>query len=196
MAVDPIVIVPDPIRRARELFDHHQEDWDALDSVCPSCRVATMHLASPELERRGLCGDCLERLVDLVPTLIAEIDARPARVTGETSDGYHTFNELYAHRGALFLAVARLLQDKAEEVYGGTEHELPVWRSKLHHDGTMFPGWFILGIGKAPGEQITYHLPIGDWDRACFAVTLDHAPAFDGHTSDDVLARLARRFWL
>lgn len=69
---------------------------------------------------------------------------------------------------------------------------IKVWRSKNHSDGEpAFGGtWFILGIGKEKGEQMTYHLPIDRWDECKFADTLDKAPEFDEHTSDDVLERL------
>jgi hypothetical protein len=65
-----------------------------------------------------------------------------------------------------------------------------VWRSKLHSDGSSFDGWFILGIGKEKGKQITYHLPTVRWDEVSFAETLEKAPEWDGHTPDDVLERL------
>lgn len=101
------------------------------------------------------------------------------KITGETSDGYHTFNELYDHRIALFLQL----------VYC---HSAKAWRSKLHSDGTDYPGWFILGIFKKPGLQITYHVPLEYWK----AMEMDHveilerAPEYDGHTSNDVIKRL------
>lgn len=101
---------------------------------------------------------------------------------GETSDGYHTFNELYEHRAALFMALCSVVSRES----GG------VWRSKLHSDGTMFDGWFVMGIGAEPGEQITYHLPISKWEQAWFAEERVRAPDFDGHTSTDVLQRLGR----
>lgn len=97
---------------------------------------------------------------------------------GEVSDGYHTFDELYEHRVALFMLVCRLL----------CHHS---WRSQLHGDGSCFLGWFVLGLFKTPGSQITYHLPMRLWERAAFAQTLDRAPEFDGHTSSDVLDRLS-----
>lgn len=100
---------------------------------------------------------------------------------GEVSDGYHTFNELYDHRTTLFIALCRVLRTHR------------VWRSKLHDDGSMFDGWFILGIqtSRASGDkQITYHLPISRWDETDFASTLDKAPKWDGHTPADVLDRL------
>ena len=65
-----------------------------------------------------------------------------------------------------------------------------VWRSKLHSDGSSFEGWFILGMNKKPGEQITYHLPESYWKELDWVETLEQAPEWDGHTSADVLNRL------
>lgn len=107
-------------------------------------------------------------------------------VSGDTSDGYHSFNELYAHRHALFLALGRVLAEVANEMRAPN----PAWRSRSHADGGSYDGWFILGINREPGQQISYHLPARLWGMADFAVTLDRAPAFDGHTSTDVLSRL------
>lgn len=97
-------------------------------------------------------------------------------------DGYHTFEELYEHRIVLFIALCKIVH---QEFWDGL-----VWRSKLHHDGTSYDGWFIMGIGREKGKQISYHLPVSKWDDTEFAQTLDRAPEWDGHTSDDVLERL------
>ena len=93
-------------------------------------------------------------------------------VTGSTSDGYHTFDELYEHRIVLYLALCRQLAF----VDGGCPRH-DVWRSCLHSDGTSYDDWFILGIGKKPGEQITYYLPMSRWSEAFFAETLPKAPS-------------------
>lgn len=45
---------------------------------------------------------------------------------GTISDGYHTFNDLYDHRHALFLALCRALGMG--------------WKSRLHVDGTSVDG--------------------------------------------------------
>jgi hypothetical protein len=106
---------------------------------------------------------------------------------GETSDGFHTFNELYEHRIALFIALCSEVDGRTP-----TGH---VWRSKLHSDGSKFDGWFVMGIGTAPGEQITYHLPIARWaDTDWLGTEFPCAPEFDGHTAADVVQRLAR-YW-
>jgi hypothetical protein len=109
------------------------------------------------------------------------LEAKPT-VTGETSDGYHTFNELYEHRITLWVALCRVIEQQRERT---------VWKTQLHSDGTGFDGWFVLGMYHLPGQQITYHLPMSRWDECRFQ-TLDRAPEFDGHTGADVLARLER----
>ena len=97
-------------------------------------------------------------------------------------DGYHTFDELYEHRIILFIALCRHLE----------KHNFfnPIWRSETNGDGTKWDGWFILGFVDENGKQITYHLPMEKWNETNFAETLEKAPDFDGHTSDDVLERL------
>lgn len=73
------------------------------------------------------------------------IDVAPV-ITGETSDGYHTFNELYHHRAVLFSVIVKAFPDHA-------------WKSRKHHDGTMYDGMFIVGI-ETPDGQATYHYDI------------------------------------
>ena len=97
-------------------------------------------------------------------------------------DGYHSFDELYDHRVTLFIALCRI---------GAKIGRANIWRSKLHSDGSSFAGWFVLGIHKGIGKQITYHLPLSKWEETGFAETLEKAPEFDGHTPDDVLERLS-----
>ena len=100
---------------------------------------------------------------------------------GQISDGYHTFDELYAHRCALFIALLDYIK-----VSGVGP---PVWKSKFHADGSMFEGWFVAGIGTLAGNQITYHLPIHLWDKV-HVRPRGKAPKWDGHTSADVVKRL------
>jgi len=122
----------------------------------------------------------------VTPELLEETDAAISTeavvnqplTTGETSDGYHTFNELYEHRHALFL-----------NLMSGIGYD--PWISKLHHDGTGLDGWFISGV-DLPTGTISYHLPERLWDAAVFtgAALMERAPEWDGHTSDDVVSRL------
>lgn len=99
--------------------------------------------------------------------------------TGSISDGFHTFDELYDHRTALFAALCRSNRHLA-------------WRSRRHHQGgdPMYPGYFIAGIGVTPGTQITYHVRDTAWDLFYGVPERDHAPTWDGHTPADVVARL------
>lgn len=95
--------------------------------------------------------------------------------SGYVSDGYHTFNELYKHRTILFSVICNT-------------HKAIAWKSKLHHDGTMYDGMFIVGI-DTPDGTCTYHCENDYWDL--FHVKeLDNAPEWDGHTPDDVLTRI------
>lgn len=93
------------------------------------------------------------------------------KVSGNTSDGYHTFNELYYHRMILFSVICNQNEDKA-------------WKSWLHDDGTMFDDYFIVGIETDEGHY-TYHYHKSEWDY--FKVKeLEFAPEWDGHKPEDI----------
>lgn len=102
---------------------------------------------------------------------------------GCTCDSYHTFDEFIE----LYIALCKYIGHHCQSNNG-------VWRSKCHSDGELAFGgsWFVLGIGKEKKTQIFYHIPIERWNETMFAETLDIAPKFDGHTSDDVIERLKR----
>lgn len=121
---------------------------------------------------------------DALNILIKDVD------TNKISDGYHTFGELYEHRIQLFIQLCKRLSSLPGDFIAPINSE--VWRSRFHSDGKIAygGGWFVLGIGKVAGYQITYHLPEKYWTECSFAETLDLAPEFDGHTSNDVLQRL------
>ena len=88
-----------------------------------------------------------------------------------TSDGYHTFKELYYHKLILFAALCNVYPDLA-------------WKARKHHDGTMYgEEWFIVGI-ETPEGCWSYHFDDG-WHL--FKVKeLEFAPEWDGHKGDDV----------
>ena len=89
----------------------------------------------------------------------------------DISDGYHTFGELYYHRMILFSIICKQNKGLA-------------WKSWLHNDGTMFDGYFIVGI-STPEGQYSYHYSAEFWDR--FEVRELHmAPAYDGHKPADI----------
>lgn len=97
---------------------------------------------------------------------------------GKVSDGYHTFDELYAHRCQLFVALM-------------LSHPDISWRSKADDAGKGQDDWFLAGM-NLPSGDITYHLPIWMWNWLddTGIETLERAPRWDGHTSTDVLQRL------
>lgn len=107
---------------------------------------------------------------------VEEVEKVMPEYMGNVSDGYHTFNELYHHRAVLSSVVLN--------AYHGT-----AWKSKLHHDGTMFKGMFIVGL-DTPEGQATYHYDIDPyWDM--FKVQeLDRAPEWDGHTPTQAIERI------
>ncbi len=99
------------------------------------------------------------------------------KVTGNTSDGYHTFNELYHHRAVLFSVIVR-------------DHRELAWKSMRHHDGTMYDGMFIVGI-ETPEGQATYHYDIDPYWDMFNCKELDQAPEWDGHTPSEAIERIA-----
>ena len=148
-------------------------------------------------ERERHCGcECGHEFRRLPPTRYSDVAeeaaiaflSKLAEVEGEvdenTSDGFHTFKELYEHRHALYIALLR-------------SHPKLSWRANVHSDGSMYPGWFIAGV-KLPSGDITYHLPSDMWTNldGSGIQTLHKAPEWDGHTSTQVLDRLLRSKFL
>lgn len=103
------------------------------------------------------------------------------KVTGETSDGFHTFNELYAFRKAYN---ALVFNEWAAQ--GNND----VHKSFRHADGEpcFGGGWFVV-VADTPMGQITNHYAEVDWDLfAC--EERERAAPWDGHTPEQALARL------
>lgn len=103
-------------------------------------------------------------------------DAPDAKIDGDTSDGYHTFNELYHHRAVLFSVIVKAFPERA-------------WKSRKHHDGTMYDGMFIVGI-DTPQGQATYHYDVDPYWGMFACRELDCAPEWDGHTPAEAISRL------
>lgn len=94
-----------------------------------------------------------------------------------TSDGYHTFEELYEYR-TLYNAVAvNLMPELCSKS----------WR---HGDGEYCfgGGWFVVTM-NLPEGQVTNHYPEQFWDL--FQIPHSElAPPWDGHTPEQAAARL------
>lgn len=105
------------------------------------------------------------------------VDAEPV-ITGETSDGYHTFNELYHHRAVLFSVIVKAFEERA-------------WKARQHHDGTMYSGMFIVGI-DTPEGQASYHYDIDPYWDMFECRELERAPEWDGHTPAQAIERIGK----
>lgn len=102
-------------------------------------------------------------------------------ITGNTSDGFHTFNELYDHRRVL---TAALFNEWA------MANAYDVHKSWRHSDGQRCfgGGWFIV-VAELTSGQISYHYEEEHWDL--FKIPEKSKPnEYDGHTAADVVARL------
>ena len=100
-----------------------------------------------------------------------------------TSDGYHTFAELYEHR--------HMLTALALSMIAGIEGETTlVWKSRKHfnEEPAMYESMFIAGV-ELPTGSISYHMPLEFWPLVR-CPEMQQAPEFDGYTSDDVLERI------
>jgi hypothetical protein len=105
-------------------------------------------------------------------------------ITGETSDGYHTFDELYRFR-MLYNAAFLNELDAAHDA-----PKFQIHKSWRHHDGEACfgGGWFIV-MATLPTGQISNHYEAEYWDL--FKVPEhERADEWDGHTAADVADRL------
>ena len=137
-----------------------------------------------EVVENGYYGN-FEDIIHIAQQALSTEQSEPSeklKVTGETSDGYHTFNELYEFRKVYN---ATLFNEwAAQGKYG-------VHKSMKHHDGELCfgGGWFIV-VAVLPSGQISNHYEMSDW--GLFDVpSFDKAQyEFDGHTAHDVVVRL------
>ena len=118
---------------------------------------------------------------DEINKIIEESKSSGELNSGDISDGYHTFDELYEFRmiynAALF-----------NEWYSTGKYE--VFKSKKHHDGNpCFDGnWFIV-VAILPDGQISNHYEMKYWNL--FNIPeYEKSLEFDGHTPKDVLKRI------
>lgn len=146
------------------------------------CEKALESLSTPPYESScggcicGIsdCGDCpsnkankvLNQLIDEHFEMLNKLK------TGDLSDGYHTYNELYHHRAVLFSVIINQNKEIA-------------WKSKKHHDGTMYDGMFIVGI-DTPNGQYSYHYDVYPYWNMFECNELDNAPVWDGHEPKDI----------
>ena len=128
-----------------------------------------------------------EELARWMPKLeeMYELGKRDEResINENTSDGHHSFKELYEFR-KLYNALAfnELSKNKDYKVH----------KSKRHFDGEecFGGGWFIV-IAYLPTGQISNHYELKDWDLfKC--EEKENADEWDGHTTQDVVNRITK----
>lgn len=129
------------------------------------------------IEELGKLSDKQAEAVDRVIDKAIEL----VKVTEDTSDGYHTFKELYRYR-MLYNALAfrALVSEPSAHPH----------KSRLHSDGTepFGGGWFIV-VAYLHGKQISNHYELADWDL----FDIEERPMadeYDGHTPEDVSERI------
>src|SRR5690606_26476082 len=102
---------------------------------------------------------------------------------GGISDGYHTFDELYEFR--------KVYNASLFNEWAGDDVKYDVHKSWKHNDGELCfgGGWFIV-VAVLPDGQISNHYEATDWDLFKIPETETAKYPFDGHSGEDVLARL------
>lgn len=116
---------------------------------------------------------------------------------GSISDGHHTFDELYEFRkfynAALFNEWANQEQPLLDSVGNVMQKaKYDVHKSWRHNDGQecFGGGWFVV-VAVLPSGQISNHYEAKDWDLFRIPESETAEYPFDGHTSQDVMERLA-----
>ena len=152
---------------------------EAYERLAPTFGYETRE-DTKEFDADSPNGKLMGAVVNEVMTKALE-DTREEAVTGETSDGFHTFNELYEFRK---LYNAGLFNEWAKQGL------FNVHKSKKHSDGEecFGGGWFIV-TATLPTGQISNHYDLKDWDL--FQVEdRELADVWDCHTPQDVAHRL------
>jgi len=122
-----------------------------------------------------------QALSQINTSLIADEVLKVVKVTENTSDGYHTFKELYEYRK---LYNAGLFNEWAKQGL------FNVHKSERHSDGEFCfdGGWFIV-VATLPTGDISNHYEMSDWDLFNCEIR-EKAKEWDGHTPQDVAKRL------
>lgn len=133
-------------------------------------------------DRHGARETSNESVAALLRDIADRIKAAQGRQIDEnTSDGYHTFKELYRYRmlynAAFFNLLARFTR-------------VPVVKSCRHSDGEKCfgGGWFIV-VAQLPTGQVSNHYEKSSWHLFDVPV-VELAPTWDGHTPNDAADRL------
>ena len=112
--------------------------------------------------------------------------AQAQAVNGSTSDGYHTFDELYEFRKAYNAAFFNEL---------AATNRCHVHKTWKHHDGELCfgGGWFMVAA-VLPDGQISNHYEAKDWELFQIMETEKAIYPFDEHTPSDVIQRITQTY--
>lgn len=115
------------------------------------------------------------------------------KITGSTSDGYHTFDELYYYRllyNAGLVNVIRYINYNCPD-----KLDIKVYKSHRHDDGTLCfgGGWFIVQM-ETPYGQISNHYEDKYW-YMFDCIELPYAHKWDGHTPALAAVTLDKVVW-
>lgn len=139
----------------------------SLEKLNVTTFLADMHQEASACETRAEVISVIREYLDRALAL---------QEAGKFSDGYHTFEELYAHRVRLFTCLMHAHSNRA-------------WWSEQHSDGSRMDNWIIAGITTPEGD-VTYHLPTSEIEHLPPLTFENYGKPWDGHTAADVLERL------
>ena len=150
----------------------------AVDSIIEFCQELLGNHYS--ISHDGVCS----AVIEFCQKQAKEMEMEQNKITENTSDGYHTFKELYEIRKAYNVALFN--------EWG--KFDIPsynVHKSWKHHDGEFCfgGGWFIV-VAIMPTGQISNHYKAEDWDLFKIPEVEKALFPFDGHTTEDVIYRL------
>ena len=119
------------------------------------------------------CEQCAAEHRQLAEWLKELKETKEMIESGDLSDGYHTFNQLYHQRAMLFATIVNQNSDKA-------------WKTHKHEDGEpcFGGGWFLVTIDTPQGAY-GYHYEDKYWD-IFKCKELEKAKHWDGYTEEDV----------
>lgn len=136
-----------------------------------------------------------------------KMEAKKGIINENTSDGYHTFKELYEFRKAYNVALFNEWASQVKELKSfcmnengkiieetiKIEYKYNVHKSWNHYDGEpcFGGGWFIV-VAILPEGQISNHYKAEDWDLFNIPEEPKALFPFDGHTGQDVIERLLK----
>lgn len=161
-----------------------QKDWEnALQNIRNKYTRVGMNQADQLEVKWNHLGQTADYVLDAFKEEMQNLLTQQKKeiVTENTSDGFHTFKELYEFRK---IYNALIFNEWAKQgLYN-------IHKSKKHSDGQecFGGGWFIV-VASLPNGDISNHYEMKDWELfKC--EERETAKEYDGHTSQDVVERI------